>query len=81
MNKTLLCFILRCTAMHATSYTSQSIVCNLSRGFALPVSHRPSGRTRDALRALNWLRWLLDSFGVLGKVKQSRDINCFEGRL
>lgn len=65
------CFTLRCAAMDATSYTIQSVVHSMSRDFALPASLCPTWRACDALQAMNWLRWLVVSFAVYHKLKQS----------
>lgn len=67
-------FTLRCTAMNATNYASQSVARSLSRALVLRASLRPTGRALDALRAMNSLLWLVASFAVNSKLRQSIEL-------
>ncbi|KAM7293696.1 hypothetical protein ISCGN_023294 [Ixodes scapularis] len=69
--ETILRFTFRPSTADARSHPSQCGVEGVSCDLELPVSPRPTGRSRDFLPALDRLGWLVASTALGLKVKRS----------
>lgn len=60
-----------CSATNSRSHHSQSDTPSIQGDITLPPSLRPCGRSHQTLRAMNCLRWFVESTAVHQKRKQS----------